>query len=73
MGSGHMVLARADSGDPAAFFPHVGGDGEVTVDPGAGTLAKTLLAKLEFPHQLPADEEDAELAAPAVVGSDSVE
>jgi Zn-finger nucleic acid-binding protein len=36
-------------------------------------LAKTLLARLEFPHQLPADEEDAELAAPAVVGSDSVE
>jgi hypothetical protein len=43
-------------------------------DPVEGNhLAKTLLPRLAFPHQLPAQAEDAELEAPVVVASDSVE
>jgi hypothetical protein len=36
-------------------------------------LARTLLARLEFPHSLPEGEEDAEIAVPTGPGSDSVE
>jgi hypothetical protein len=49
-------------------------EGTTEAEPVEGDdLTKTLLARLDFPHQLPADEEDAELPGPTVVGSDSVE
>jgi hypothetical protein len=36
-------------------------------------LAKALLKNFDFPNRLPEDEEGAEIAVPAGVGSDSVE
>ena len=38
--AGFVVIPAADSGAAAALLPHVGGDGEVAVDPGAGVFSQ---------------------------------